>query len=248
MTQRPHISEEDLHAFIDGELDRVRATEIGMLAQIDAELAGRIAAFRADIDAINRVYGPLIDQPVPPAWPAAIRRGRSWTARPGARRGALAMAAGLAAVVVGTTVMRWTGDGDDPLIADALAARDRPPTPVPGGADALAAAAEQAVRQALGDAVRPPAMDALGFALAGFDAGDGVGPRLVRLDYRDARGRLFTVVLRASTGVERFEMIRRGATRICVWQDDVLGAVMLADVSAGEMLRLASLAYNGLHA
>ena len=43
-------------------------------------------------------------------------------------------------------------------------------------------------------------------------------------------------------------MIKRGDTRICLWQDDILTSVMLADVSAAEMLRLASLAYSELPA
>ena len=35
---------------------------------------------------------------------------------------------------------------------------------------------------------------------------------------------------------------------VCLWQDDVLSSVMLGEVSAAEMLRLASLAYSGLAA
>ena len=65
---------------------------------------------------------------------------------------------------------------------------------------------------------------------------------------RDAAARHFTVYLKPSSGTPRFDMIKRGDVRICVWQDDVLGAVMLGEMSAAEMLRIASLAYSGLNA
>lgn len=34
--------------------------------------------------------------------------------------------------------------------------------------------------------------------------------------------------------------------QICIWQDEVIGSVMLGEMSAGEMARLASLAYSEL--
>lgn len=249
MTPRAVITDEELHAFIDGQLDRVRATEIGMMAQIDPELAARIAAFRADIDAIARHFGPVGEQPLPPAWLNRIRRGRAWHARLLRRRGALAAAAGLAAAMVGGVALRWWRDRDDTLVADAIAARSRPLAAGTGDLAALRQSADRAVRQAVGATVRAPDMSALGFVLAAVDIDNGAfGRRVVRLDYRDDRARLFTLFVRPSSGQERFEMIRRGQTRICVWQDEVLSTIMLAEVSAGEMLRLASLAYNNLRA
>jgi anti-sigma factor RsiW len=35
--------------------------------------------------------------------------------------------------------------------------------------------------------------------------------------------------------------------RICIWQDDIIGTVMVGDMSAGEMARAASAAYAGLN-
>jgi hypothetical protein len=37
------------------------------------------------------------------------------------------------------------------------------------------------------------------------------------------------------------ELRERGATRICIWQNSDLSAVMIADMSSSEMLRVASL-------
>jgi hypothetical protein len=42
------------------------------------------------------------------------------------------------------------------------------------------------------------------------------------------------------------DLVERDGMRICIWQDEVLSTVMLGEMSAGEMARIASLAYSGL--
>ena len=69
----------------------------------------------------------------------------------------------------------------------------------------------------------------------------------MKIDYRNAADQVFTLYLRPSGGTEAFDLMKRGDLRICLWQDDVLATVMMGDMSAAEMLRVASLAYNGLY-
>ena len=109
--------------------------------------------------------------------------------------------------------------------------------------------AENALTQLTGVEIKAPDLTKMGFSLVGMRTLDGPGdtPAAV-LAYRDAGERVFTLYLKRSSGTPQFDMIKRGDTRICVWQDDVLSTIMLADVSAAEMLRLASLAYSGLTA
>jgi anti-sigma factor RsiW len=110
-------------------------------------------------------------------------------------------------------------------------------------------AADRTLRAALSLPVKAPDMAKFGFELAAVRVSAGVpGGSAVTLAYRDAQQRLFTLYLRHTDTGERFEMLKRGPVRICVWQDEVLSAVMVAEVSAGEMLRLATLAYDGLSA
>ena len=100
--------------------------------------------------------------------------------------------------------------------------------------------------QTLGLRLKAPDLTTLGFTFANARAYDS--RKAMKLDYRDAQARVFTLYLAPSSGKPRFEMTKRGELRVCVWQDDVMGTIMVADVSAGEMLRLASLAYSGLNA
>jgi anti-sigma factor RsiW len=55
-----------------------------------------------------------------------------------------------------------------------------------------------------------------------------------------------TIYVRKSDGDARFDLLRRGKLRVCIWQDEVVSAVMTGDMSAGEMMRVASAAYSSL--
>lgn len=238
-------TDEDLHAYIDGELDPARSAEVEAAIHGDAELARQIHAYRADKARLSQIYGPLIDRPLPQAWLERIAQPNVvvLSARPSRRRMiGMATAASIAALAGGVAVFRGFAERDgEELLAAALRAhahaRDIPAQPVADGA----------LESVVGVAVRPPDLSKMGFSLVGMQAQDGPSVAAV-LAYRDAGARIFTLFLQPSPGTPTFEMIKRGETRICVWQDDVLSAVMLADVSAAEMLRLASLAYSGLTA
>ena len=68
-----------------------------------------------------------------------------------------------------------------------------------------------------------------------------------QLRYVDGRHRLLTIFVRRSNGDVRFDLLRHGVIRICIWQDDVVSAVIMAPISAGEMMRIASSAYRDLN-
>ena len=52
-------------------------------------------------------------------------------------------------------------------------------------------------------------------------------------------GSTLTLFVRPSTGVPRFDLFKTGALRVCIWQDEVVGAVMMGEMSAGQMMRVA---------
>jgi anti-sigma factor RsiW len=107
--------------------------------------------------------------------------------------------------------------------------------------------ADQMLTAALGMMLKAPDLNRMGYSLATIRTySDVPGGSSVELDYRNAENRLFTLYLRRPSGPARIELLERAGTRICIWQDDVLGTVMLGEMSAGEMARLASLAYAGL--
>ena len=249
MTERPLITDEELHAYIDGELDPLRAADVAVLIQYRPELQARVAAFRADKALLTQAYGPLIDQPIPARWQAMIDARRMGSRPVLSRRMMFAAAASAAVAFAGwSTYTRLRNDADDRIIAEALSARGDAVTGATGAPERRENA-DRTLKTALGLQIKTPDMAKLGFELTTVRVYAGVpGGNAVRLDYRDPQQRMFTVYLRHTTEGERFDMLKRDSVRICVWQDEVLSAVMLAEVSAGEMLRLASLAYDGFNA
>lgn len=98
------VTEDELHVYVDGELpvDRLGAVEAWLASH--PEDATRIAAWRAQADAIRARYSALAKEPVPErlALDRITRRGRFWTA--------IAAAASVAAFAIGG-VTGWVARG-----------------------------------------------------------------------------------------------------------------------------------------
>lgn len=102
------VTEDELHVYVDGELphDRLGAVEAWLASH--PEDATRIAAWRAQADAIRARYSALVKEPVPErlALDRITRRGRFWTA--------IAAAASVAAFAIGG-VTGWVARGASTL-------------------------------------------------------------------------------------------------------------------------------------
>lgn len=278
MREHSTIDDVELHAFIDGELDKERAAEIAAMLESDAGLAALAAAYRLDMVKLAELHRPLISQPLPERWIQMIQddakldragldrapqnRGGvrpvrlRWLSSESlwARRSVLALAASVL-LMVGFWLAhdRLLRGGDaDAIVAEALAAQDNAMVPeLVVAADAMPAPDERdrVLATALGQKLKAPDLTKMGYRLTSIRVYSGVaGGKAAELSYTDAQNRGFTLYLRHPSGPPRFDLTLRGNTRICIWQDDILSTVMLGEMSAGEMLRLASLAYAGLNA
>src|SRR5262245_2915748 len=102
--QNPPVTEEELHAYVDGELapDRRAAVETWLASH--PEDAARVAQWRAQADAIRARFGVLASEPVPARFDLdhLARGARSW-------RGAAAAAVVLAFLTGG--VVGWMAHG-----------------------------------------------------------------------------------------------------------------------------------------
>jgi len=251
MTTQPVISEEDLHAFIDGELDPSRRDAIGRALNVDAALAERVTKYRQDKDRLVSIYGPLLHRPVPSSWEARIRQTRTSSSRRRELSVITAIAASLVLVIGGI----WLASKLSPtqthsLVSEALAARSgdlAPETSVSSGVDSHSAA--QQISLALAMKAKAPLLTRFGYRLAGVKSYAADSKRhTVELVYANASGRELTLYVSRSVGAPRFDQFESSGLRICIWQDDVVGMVMAGNISAAEMQRLATLAYDGLTA
>ena len=102
--REPPVTEEELHAYIDGELAADRRAAVEQWLGTHAEDAARVAAWRAQADAIRTRYGAVAGEPVPSRFDLdrLARQGRKWSR--------LAAAAVFAALLAGGAA-GWFGRG-----------------------------------------------------------------------------------------------------------------------------------------
>jgi anti-sigma factor RsiW len=239
------ISEEELHAFIDGELPAARAAAVAALLQSDPVRAARVAAFRADKERLAAMLRPIAAAPLPDAWTRRVPQYQRRGALP--RRWRMAAAAALFLAAIGGTawLLRPPPGG---ILAEAEAVHDGALSPVEtlsGSTLAAVGARNSALENTTGLPLHAPDLSRFGYRLVSVALFDR-SHRAASLVYRNTEGADVTIYVRRSDGTARFELLHYGALRECIWQDDVVGAVILGRLSAGEMARVASKAYVDL--
>ncbi len=247
MSNDKEISESELHAYIDGALDRDRADTVAARLAADPALAHRVAGFKADMAMLKKVYGPLADRPVRDEWLALAQNSRPAAIAYSWRLAGAIAAVLLVALVLAPFAYRQLAPGQpSEIVTAALSARAAPAEKtinVAGDAGQY----DAAISGAVAEKVKVPDLGKMGYRLSVIRLyPDAPGGRAAELVYRSRDSRLFTLYLRRSDGTARFDQFERQGLRVCVWQDDQLGMVMAGNVSTAAMQRLASLAYTGL--
>jgi anti-sigma factor RsiW len=243
----PPPGEDELNAFVDGELSPARREAVAAMLRADPALAARVAAYRSDSELLRVALAGIVEAPLPEVWAAQIEAAmRSRPKVVTTRRFAVAASVVLAASL--GVVAWWRWPRGDTIVTEAEAAREGhldgrlegDPLPPPATRDAL-------LGSALGMHVQVPDLERFGFRLARLELFGPQGRRAAQLRYSDTAGRDLTIYVRSSDGTVRFDILRRGDTRVCVWEDEVVGAVIIARVSAAEMLHIATGAYTALN-
>ncbi len=81
MSEQRLLSDDDLHAYLDGQLDDAGVAAVEAAIAQDTDIAEKLAAFRAQRVAIKQLYDPVLAEPVPEHLRQVVRE-----ARRGARR------------------------------------------------------------------------------------------------------------------------------------------------------------------
>lgn len=79
--REPSVSEEDLHAYVDGQIAGGECAAIEKWLESHPDDAARVAAWRAQADAIRARYGDVVSEPVPRRFDVdkLARAGRKWS-------------------------------------------------------------------------------------------------------------------------------------------------------------------------
>ena len=191
------VTEDELHAFVDGELPADRRQAVLEWLAANPEQAAQVAAWRAQAEAIRARYSAIASEPVPARLKIEriTQRGRSWTA--------IAAAATIAAFMVGGFA-GWMArgasaapqSGFEVLTSDALDAYKlyvvevRHPVEVPGEDRAHMT---QWLSKRLGANLRVPDLQPVGLKLVGGRLLPGSTGAAAFYMYETESGERFTI-------------------------------------------------------
>ena len=223
------VHDDELHAFVDGELPADRREAVTAFLAANPEQAAMVAAWQAQAESIRARYGAVADEPVPARFnlDALIREGgerrgpwRTWAAA--AVIAAFMVGGGTGWMARGATAAAPSSSGS--ITADALEAHQlyvvevRHPVEVPGNErDHMTAW----LSKRLGYAQRVPDLQGLGLKLVGGRLLPGPSGAAAMYMYEGASGERFTLYCAKTTTPETALRFRQGARYAAVtWVDD----------------------------
>lgn len=247
------VTEEELHAFVDGELPADRQEAVAAWLAAHPEQAALIAAWRAQADGIRARYGAVADEPVPERLKLeqVIRRdrssGRSWAA--------LAAAATVAFMVGGAVGWMAHGasagapTGFDTFTAEALDAYKlyvvevRHPVEVPGNERAHMT---QWLTKRIGYEQRIPDLQSIGLKLVGGRLLPGpTGTAAAFYMYEGASGERFTIYCAKAATPESALRFKEGDRFAAFyWVDDKRAYVVSGPADREQLEKVAKMVYE----
>ena len=246
--REPPVTEEELHAYIDGELAADRRAAVEQWLAGHAEDASRVAAWRAQADAIRARYGAVASEPVPSRFDLdrLARAGRRWSR--------LAAAAVIAALLIGAGT-GWFGrglwEGAGPARAVTTEALDahrlyiaevRHPIEVKAGEDHL----NRWLSRRIGYPVASPNLDTLGLKLLGGRLLPGNSGRAAALYmYETATGERFTIYCRRDQAPQSALRYRAtGTVGSVFWIEDDVAFVVSGPADRARLQKVAETVYE----
>jgi len=247
--REPVVSEEELHAYVDGQIAGGECAVVERWLASHPEDAARVAAWRAQADAIRARYGAVASEPVPRRFDLErlTRVDRKWSR--------LAAAVALLAFFVGGAA-GWFSHGaweggtlSGTVTAEALDAHKlyvvevRHPVEVPGSeADHLS----QWLSRRVGYPVRPPNLAPSGLNLVGGRLlPSPSGPAAAFFMYEGSSGERFTVYCRRAKAPESALHYRAaGAVGSFSWVGDDVAFVVSGPADRARLQKVAESVYE----
>jgi anti-sigma factor RsiW len=252
------VSETDLQAYLDGELDDVRARAVERFIADHPEEAARARSYRRQAALIRRAYRPLIERLIPASMPRSLqavaqgsREGRGGRLAAIAAAGLLLLAAGgasgwwLRAMAPADLPVEQTFVGDAMTAHVTFAPEVRHPVEV--GRDEEDHLVTWLSRR-LGVALSAPDLKPSGWELVGGRLlPAAIGPA-AQFMYQDATGRRVTLYVRAVADPEEtaFRFAGQAPLSAFYWQDGGAAWALLGELPRNELLRLAHAVYREL--
>lgn len=255
MTDPRPITDTDLHAYVDGELDTATQAAVEAHLAAEPEAAAAVAAYRAQKSALHAAYDGVLEEPVPAALSGALQ-----TPRGGSRRILLTrIAASVALLALGGvggwslhdyTVSRGVVSSED-FAERAVEAHTVFAAEVRHAVEVPAAQHAHLVgwlSKRVGFPLKTPSLRAVGYELVGGRLLPDDKAAAAQFMYEDKSGRRLTVYVRSGAGAHNtaFRFVSSGGVSAFYWIDGPLAYALVGKIDRAPLHALARLVYDQL--
>jgi anti-sigma factor RsiW len=250
------VSEEELQAYVDGQLEGPRHDRVAAIIASDPELARRANELRGLGEAMHAAYDSALDEPVPPQMLQTVMdRGPAPLLRLAAAVAWMTVGGVIGGVIVSQTGPERTNDVATvrPLPREAAYAHavyvPEVRHPVEVGADERAHL-NAWLSKRLAHPVAAPDVRRIGYQLVGGRLLPDAGRPAAQFMYEDAHGVRVTLYVRAHGGRARETALRHaenGGVGVVYWVDGPLAYALAGSIEKTELEHTAEAMYRALN-
>ena len=243
------ISDHDLNAYVDGQLDPARRPEVEAFLSAHPQAVEKVAAYRKQNEMLHALFDPTMDEALPSALRHPGRPNPAWF-RYAAMIGTLAIGATLG--YVGRGVTSHTAS---PLALYKQAAFAHVAF-VPEVLHPVEVGAQQETHlvnwlsKRLGASVRAPHLNAVGFELMGGRLLPDAARPAAQFMYQDSRGQRLTLYVKREAKNDpatAFRFAQENGVGVFYWVDRDFGYALSGELPKAELLRVAETVYKQLN-
>ncbi|MBT9612018.1 MAG: anti-sigma factor [Burkholderiales bacterium] len=243
------ISEHDLQAYVDGQIDPARVAEIETHLADNPQDAMRVEAYRKQNQTLHALFDPTLDEPLSGALQRRHRPRPQWQ-RYAAMVGILALG-----LVLGFGLRGVTAPALGPMALSKQAAFAHVAF-VPEVLHPVEVSAKQEAHlvnwlsKRLGGDVRAPHLSSAGFDLMGGRLLPGEAGPAAQFMYQDHRGQRLTLYVKreqARASETAFRFAKENGVSVFYWIDRDFGYALSGDLPKGDLLKVAETVYRQLN-
>lgn len=245
-----NLSEIDLHAYADGQLDDARRVQVEAHLAHDAAATESVRVWRAQNEALRALYNPVLNEPVPQRLRGVRASRRRWPS--------YALAAGAIGLAFGLGWVSHSYRGDRAAEVAALprqaavayavyAPEVRHPVEV--GADQQDHLVKWLSKR-LGNELKVPVLTQQGYDLVGgrlLPGAKGPGAQLMYQDKKGQRITLYVSLRNAEPRDTAFRFSQEDKVAVFYWIDGKLGYALSGEMDRASLLAIASVVYRQLN-
>jgi anti-sigma factor RsiW len=262
---KPLITEADLQAYVDAQGPESRRTEIEAHLAAHSEDAERVRAYSAQKRALQDLFHPVLDEPVPEALSQLATRPTVASTdhdKPFLPRWSLQRMAASVVLTLVSGAAGWLAHGQyqpaerlaqvTQLARQAAVAHVVYSPDVRRPVEISAEHEDQLVTwlsKRLGTPVRAPKLGAQGFELVGGRLLPGSSGPVAQFMYQDASGQRLTLYVSTEIAANHdtaFRFSKEGPVNVFYWIDGKYGYALSAGIDKGALARVASAVYDQL--